>query len=40
MLELTCKRAQLDNGQHILNWLWLGSLSLFMAQKYPKSTLQ
>ena len=40
MLELTCKRAELDNGQHILElgcgW---GSLSLFMAQKYPSSNI-
>ncbi len=38
MLELTCERAELQNGQDVLElgcgW---GSLSLFMAAKYPKS---
>jgi cyclopropane-fatty-acyl-phospholipid synthase len=38
MLELTCERAELKDGQHILElgcgW---GSLSLFMAAKYPNS---
>lgn len=38
MLELTCKRAGLENGQDVLElgcgW---GSLSLYMAAKYPKS---
>ncbi|MBP9673612.1 MAG: class I SAM-dependent methyltransferase [Bacteriovoracaceae bacterium] len=38
MLELTCSRAQLQEEQEILElgcgW---GSLTLFMAQKYPKS---
>lgn len=38
MLELTCQRADLKNGQHVLElgcgW---GSLSLFMARKYPES---
>ena len=38
MLELTCKRAELQDGQHVLElgcgW---GSLSLFMATKYPGS---
>lgn len=38
MLELTCERAQLQNGQEVLElgcgW---GSLSLFMSAKYPKS---
>lgn len=38
MLELTCQRAELKNGQHVLElgcgW---GSLSLFMAQKFPLS---
>jgi cyclopropane-fatty-acyl-phospholipid synthase len=38
MLELTCKRAQLEDGQTVLElgcgW---GSLSLFMAEKYPQS---
>jgi len=38
MLQLTCKRAELQNGQDVLElgcgW---GSLSLFMAAKYPKS---
>lgn len=39
MLELTCQRAELKDGQNVLElgcgW---GSLSLFMAAKYPKST--
>lgn len=39
MLELTCLRAELQNGQQVLElgcgW---GSLSLFMASKYPAST--
>lgn len=39
MLELTCSRAELSNGQHVLElgcgW---GSLSLFMAAKFPQST--
>lgn len=39
MLELTCQRADLQNGQQVLElgcgW---GSLSLFMAAKYPAST--
>lgn len=38
MLELTCERAQLQNGQDVLElgcgW---GSLSLFMSAKFPKS---
>lgn len=38
MLELTCQRAELQNGQDVLElgcgW---GSLSLFMAAKYPQS---
>ena len=38
MLELTCQRAELQNGQSVLElgcgW---GSLSLFMASKFPKS---
>ena len=38
MLELTCERAELQNGQTVLElgcgW---GSLSLFMAAKYPQS---
>lgn len=38
MLELTCRRADLKNGQNVLElgcgW---GSLSLFMAAKYPES---
>jgi len=38
MLELTCERAELQNGQLVLElgcgW---GSLSLFMAAKYPQS---
>ncbi len=40
MLELTCERAELQDGQHVLElgcgW---GSLSLFMAAKYPKSKI-
>jgi cyclopropane-fatty-acyl-phospholipid synthase len=39
MLELTCQRAELANGQRVLElgcgW---GSLSLFMAAKYPESS--
>jgi len=39
MLELTCQRADLQNGQEVLElgcgW---GSLSLFMSAKYPAST--
>jgi cyclopropane-fatty-acyl-phospholipid synthase len=38
MLELTCQRADLQNGQQVLElgcgW---GSLSLYMAAKFPKS---
>lgn len=38
MLELTCQRAELQNGQAVLElgcgW---GSLSLFMAAKFPQS---
>lgn len=38
MLELICQRARLEDGQQVLElgcgW---GSLSLFMAAKYPKS---
>jgi cyclopropane-fatty-acyl-phospholipid synthase len=38
MLELTCERAELQDGQDVLElgcgW---GSLSLFMAEKFPKS---
>lgn len=41
MLELTCQRAGLTNGQQVLElgcgW---GSLSLFMAAKYPGSTFK
>ncbi|MBA3978983.1 MAG: SAM-dependent methyltransferase [Alcanivorax sp.] len=40
MLKLTCERAELDNGQRILElgcgW---GSLSLWMAQQYPGSQI-
>lgn len=40
MLEMTCQRAELKNGQKVLElgcgW---GSLSLWMAQKYPESTI-
>ncbi len=40
MLELTCSRAMLENGQDILElgcgW---GSLSLFMAERYPDSKI-
>ena len=40
MLELTCERAELKDGMDILElgcgW---GSLSLFMAEKYPKSNI-
>ena len=38
MLEITCERAELQNGQEVLElgcgW---GSLSLFMSAKFPKS---
>ncbi|WP_214073618.1 cyclopropane-fatty-acyl-phospholipid synthase family protein [Mucilaginibacter sp. dw_454] len=41
MLELSCQRAELVDGQQVLElgcgW---GSLSLFMAAKYPKSTFK
>jgi cyclopropane-fatty-acyl-phospholipid synthase len=41
MLALTCKRAELKDGQHVLElgcgW---GSLSLYMAAKFPKSTFK
>jgi cyclopropane-fatty-acyl-phospholipid synthase len=41
MLELTCQRAELANGQRILElgcgW---GSLSLYMAAKFPESTFK
>jgi len=41
MLELTCVRAELQNGQRVLElgcgW---GSLSLYMAAKYPDSTFK
>lgn len=40
MLEITCKRAELKDGQDILElgcgW---GSLSLFMAEKFPNSKI-
>ncbi len=40
MLEITCERAALKDGQHILElgcgW---GSLSLFMAAKFPNSKI-
>ena len=40
MLELTCERAELKNGMDILElgcgW---GSLSLFMAEKFPNSNI-
>ena len=40
MLRLTCERAKLADGQHILElgcgW---GSLSLWMAEQYPHSTI-
>ncbi len=41
MLELTCQRAELQDGQQVLElgcgW---GSLSLYMAAKYPGSTFK
>ena len=41
MLEITCTRAELANGQQVLElgcgW---GSLSLYMAAKYPDSTFK
>ena len=40
MLALTCDRAQLDDGQHVLElgcgW---GSLTLWMGERYPASTI-
>lgn len=40
MLELSCQRAELEQGQHILElgcgW---GSLSLWMAEQYPESRI-
>ena len=40
MLELTCQRAELKDGMEILElgcgW---GSLTLFMAEKYPKANI-
>lgn len=40
MLDLTCLRAQLEDGQHILDlgcgW---GSLSLHMAKRFPRSQI-
>lgn len=40
MLDLTCERAQLRDGQQVLElgcgW---GSLSLYMAQKFPRSRI-
>lgn len=40
MLELTCQRAELKDGMHILElgcgW---GSLTLFMAEKFPNSRI-
>jgi cyclopropane-fatty-acyl-phospholipid synthase len=40
MLRLTCERAELENGQRILElgcgW---GSLTLWMAEQYPKSKI-
>jgi len=41
MLELSCQRAELANGQHVLElgcgW---GSLSLYMSAKFPQSTFK
>src|SRR5476651_1953651 len=41
MLQLTCERAELANGQHVLElgcgW---GSLSLYMATKFPGSVFK
>jgi len=40
MLELTCKRAKLKDGQDILELgCGGGSLSLYMAKKYPNSKI-
>ena len=40
MLKISSERAELSNGQDILElgcgW---GSLTLFMAEKYPKSSI-
>lgn len=39
MLEITCNRAELKDGQNVLEFgCGWGSLSLFMAKKYPQST--
>jgi len=38
MLAITCERAALENGQDVLEFgCGWGSLSLFMAQKFPQS---
>ncbi len=38
MLEITCNRAELKDGQDVLEFgCGWGSLSLYMAKKYPKS---
>ncbi|MGZ4033841.1 MAG: SAM-dependent methyltransferase [Bacteroidia bacterium] len=38
MLEITCNRAELKNGQSVLEFgCGWGSLSLFMAKKFPQS---
>lgn len=40
MLEITCQRAELKDGQQVLElgcgW---GSLSLYMAEKFPNSKI-
>jgi cyclopropane-fatty-acyl-phospholipid synthase len=40
MLSLTCKRAEIADGQHILEFgCGWGSLSLFMAAQFPKAQI-
>ncbi len=40
MLAITCERAALQDGQHILEFgCGWGSLSLFMAERYPKAAI-
>jgi cyclopropane-fatty-acyl-phospholipid synthase len=40
MLAMTCERAQLADGQHILEFgCGWGSLTLFMAARYPKAMI-
>nr|MBA3972267.1 class I SAM-dependent methyltransferase [Bacteroidota bacterium] len=40
MLEITCNRAELKDGQDVLEFgCGWGSLSLYMAKKYPNSRI-